>query len=82
MGMTCGISRAAGLLSAVSAASEAVNPRPFYHFQSDDLSEEEWMKLVLQLARRLPYLEPDVDVVKAKSRGLEPPFPPLPLTSR
>jgi hypothetical protein len=36
---------------------------PFYQFQNNDGSEDDLTKLVLQLARRIPGLEPDADVV-------------------
>lgn len=40
-----------------------VSSGPFYHFQNSDDSEESLTKLVLQLARRVPGLEPDADVI-------------------
>ena len=43
-----------------------VTTGPFYQFQNLDDSEESLTKLVLQLARRVPTLEPDADVVKAQ----------------
>lgn len=39
---------------------------PFYQFQNSDDSEESLTKLVLQLCRRIPTLEPDEDVVKTQ----------------
>jgi hypothetical protein len=44
-------------LSRVSAAG------PFYQFQNSDDGEESLSKLILQLCRRIPGLEPDKDVV-------------------
>ena len=41
-----------------------VSNGPFYQFQNNDGSEEDLTKLVLQLARRIPGLEPDTDVVR------------------
>lgn len=45
-----------------------VSAGPFYQFQNLDDSEESLSKLVLQLARRVPALEPDNDVVRAQVR--------------
>ena len=41
-----------------------VGSGPFYHFQNSDDTEESLTKLVLQLARRVPGLEPDAEVVR------------------
>lgn len=43
-----------------------VSTGPFYQFQNCDDSESDLTKLVQQLARRVPNLELDVDVVKAQ----------------
>jgi len=45
-----------------------VGTGPFYHFQNSDDSEESLTKLVLQLASRVPSLEPDAEVVLAQVR--------------
>jgi hypothetical protein len=39
---------------------------PFYQFQNSDESEESLSKLVLQLCRRVPGLEPEIDVVRTQ----------------
>jgi hypothetical protein len=41
---------------------------PFYQFQNSDDSEESLTKLVLQLCRRIPNLEPDEGVVASQVR--------------
>jgi hypothetical protein len=43
-----------------------VSAGPFYQFQNSDDSEESVAKLILQLCRRIPSLEPDKDVVLAQ----------------
>jgi hypothetical protein len=43
-----------------------VTTGPFYQFQNLDDTEESLTKLVLQLCRRVPALEPDSDVVRAQ----------------
>jgi hypothetical protein len=43
-----------------------VTAGPFYQFQNLDDTEESLTKLVLQLARRVPALEPDGDVVRTQ----------------
>ncbi len=43
-----------------------VSTGPFYQFQNCGDSEDELTKLVLQLARRIPDLEPDSDVVRTQ----------------
>jgi hypothetical protein len=43
-----------------------VTAGPFYQFQNLDDTEESLTKLVLQLCRRVPALEPDGDVVRAQ----------------
>jgi hypothetical protein len=43
-----------------------VTTGPFYQFQNLDDTEESLTKLVLQLARRVPALEPDGDVVRTQ----------------
>ena len=43
-----------------------VSTGPFYQFQNCDDSEEDLTKLVHQLARRIPTLELDADVIKAQ----------------
>lgn len=44
----------------------SVSTGPFYQFQNSDDDEESLAKLVLQLCRRIPNLEPDEGVVKAQ----------------
>lgn len=41
---------------------------PFFHFQNLENTEESLSKLVLELAQRVPGLEPDPDVIKAQVR--------------
>jgi len=43
-----------------------VSAGPFYQFQNSDDSEGSLSKLVVQLCRRIPGLEPDTDVVKTQ----------------
>lgn len=43
-----------------------VSTGPFYQFQNCDDSDDALTKLVMQLAQRIPSLEPDDDVVKAQ----------------
>lgn len=43
-----------------------VSTGPFYQFHNSDDSNESLTKLVLQIARRVPGLEPDSDVVSAQ----------------
>lgn len=43
-----------------------VTTGPFYQFQNLDDTEESLIKLVLQLCRRVPALEPDGDVVRTQ----------------
>ena len=43
-----------------------VSVGPFYQFQSSEDSEGSLTKLVLQICRRIPNLEPDQDVVEAQ----------------
>ncbi len=43
-----------------------VSVGPFYQFQNCDDSEDSLSKLVLQICRRIPSLEPDEDVVAAQ----------------
>ncbi len=51
---------------ALGVALSKVSTGPFYQFQNSDDSEEALTKLVLQLCRRVPNLEPDKDVVTAQ----------------
>jgi hypothetical protein len=48
-----------------------VGTGPFYHFQNSDDSEESLTKLVLQLASRVPSLEPDAEVVLAQVKAFK-----------
>ncbi|MBU1634166.1 toll/interleukin-1 receptor domain-containing protein [bacterium] len=48
-----------------------VSTGPFYQFQNCDDSEESLTKLVLQLARRIPGLESDLDVVKTQVKNFK-----------
>ena len=48
---------------ALGVALNKVSTGPFYQFQNSDDSEESLTKLVLQLCKRVPNLEPDKDVV-------------------
>lgn len=43
-----------------------VSVGPFYQFQNCDDSEDSLKKLIMQLARRIPALEPDSEVVEAQ----------------
>jgi hypothetical protein len=45
-----------------------VSVGPFYQFQNSDDSEDSLSKLVLQICRRIPNLEPDADVVASQVR--------------
>lgn len=49
----------------------SANAGPFYQFQNSDDSEESLTKLILQLVRRVPGLEPDHDVVKAQVKAFK-----------
>ncbi len=51
---------------ALGVSLEQVAIGPFYQFQNCGDSEEELIKLVLQLAKRIPNLEPDEDVVRSQ----------------
>jgi hypothetical protein len=44
---------------------------PFYQFQNSDDSDESLSKLVIQLCRRIPGLEPDSDVVRAQIQAFK-----------
>lgn len=44
---------------------------PFFQFQNCDDSEESLTKLVLQLAKRIPSIEPDSDVVKLQVKSFK-----------
>lgn len=46
-----------------------VSVGPFYQFQNSDDSEESLTKLVLQICRRIPNLEPDEEVVAAQVKS-------------
>jgi hypothetical protein len=48
-----------------------ISAGPFYQFQNTDDSEEDLAKLVHQLARRVPSLELDVDVVKVQVKAFK-----------
>lgn len=48
-----------------------VSTGPFYQFQNSDDSEESITKLVMQLARRIPSLEPDKDVVATQVQNFK-----------
>lgn len=54
---------------ALGVTLNRVNTGPFYYFQNCDGSEEELTKLVLQLARRVPGIEPDADVVRTQVKA-------------
>lgn len=51
---------------ALGVPLSSVAKGPFYQFQNLDDSEDSLVKLVLQLCRRVPGLEPDHDVVKTQ----------------
>ncbi len=51
---------------ALGIALSRVATGPFYQFQNSDDNEESLTKLVLQLCKRIPALEPDKDVVKTQ----------------
>ena len=44
---------------------------PFFHFQNLESTEESLTKLVLELAGRVPGLEPDGDVIKAQVKAFK-----------
>lgn len=48
-----------------------VSVGPFYQFQNSDDSEDSLSKLVLQICRRIPSLEPDEDVVVAQVKAFK-----------
>jgi len=48
-----------------------VSAGPFYQFQNCDDSDDALTKLVIQLAQRIPSLEPDDDVVKAQVQAFK-----------
>ncbi len=50
---------------------ERVSSGPFYQFQNCDDSEESLTKLVMQLARRIPDLEPDSGVVNTQVKAFK-----------
>ncbi|MGA2588183.1 MAG: toll/interleukin-1 receptor domain-containing protein [Candidatus Aminicenantales bacterium] len=56
---------------ALGVTLNRVNTGPFYYFQNCDGSEEELTKLVLQLARRVPGIEPDADVVRTQVKAFK-----------
>ena len=51
---------------ALGVSLSKVGTGPFYQFQNSDDSEDSLRKLVMQLARRIPALEPDPEVVQAQ----------------
>ncbi len=51
---------------ALGIALSRVATGPFYQFQNSDDSEDALTKLVLQLCKRIPALEPDEDVVNTQ----------------
>ena len=48
-----------------------VSTGPFYQFQNCDDSDDSLTKLVMQLAKRIPSLEPDNDVVNAQVQAFK-----------
>lgn len=56
---------------ALGIALSRVAIGPFYQFQNSDDSEESLTKLVLQLCKRIPALEPDEDVVKTQVQAFK-----------
>jgi len=55
-----------GLALGVSLNSITTGPGPFFQFQNSDDSEDSLIKLLKQLAERVPSLELDNDVLKAQ----------------
>jgi len=51
---------------ALGVSLSRVGTGPFYQFENSDDSEEALKKLVMQLARRIPALEPDPEVVQTQ----------------
>ena len=56
---------------ALGVSLSKVSAGPFYHFQNSDDTEDSLTKLVLQLARRVPGLEPDTDVVREQVKAFK-----------
>jgi hypothetical protein len=56
---------------ALGIALSRVSVGPFYQFQNSDDTEESLTKLVLQICRRIPNLEPDEDVVATQVRSFK-----------
>lgn len=55
-----------GLALGVSLNAITTGPGPFFQFQNSDDSEDSLIKLLRQLAERVPSLELDADVLKAQ----------------
>lgn len=53
---------------ALGVPLDRVTTGPFYQFQNMDDSESDLIKLVEQLAKRVPGIEPDLDVVRTQVR--------------
>jgi hypothetical protein len=51
---------------ALGVSLSRVSAGPFYQFQNSDDSEDSLSKLILQICRRIPNLEPDHDVVTSQ----------------
>lgn len=56
---------------ALGISLSKVSTGPFYQFQNCDDSEEALSKLIMQLAGRIPALEPDPDVVVAQVQAFK-----------
>jgi len=60
-----------GLALGVSLNAITTGPGPFFQFQNSDDSEDSLIKLLNQLAERVPSLELDDDVVKAQVKAFK-----------
>ena len=56
---------------ALGVPLHSVSTGPFYQFQNCDDSEDSLIGLVMQLARRIPSLEPDKDVVRTQVQNFK-----------
>jgi hypothetical protein len=60
-----------GLALGISLNAITTGPGPFFQFQNSDDSEDSLIKLLNQLAERVPSLELDDDVLKAQVRAFK-----------
>lgn len=70
-GVARGTMQTAVLGIALGVPLSKVSTGPFYHFQNSDDTEDSLTKLVLQLAHRVPGLDPDTDVVRAQVKDFK-----------